>query len=143
MKYHHCQVKHDPENGTFGDCLRACIASILDIDDVHDVPHFFSDGCKAHVGYERLRSWLAVRNLAPFYVAFPAECTLSEVLNIVGGDINQGIRYLLFGRVSENSENHVVVCCGNDIEHDPAWAPERFTLPPTDCDWQIMVLCAI
>ncbi len=31
---------HDPENGTWGDCDRTCVASLL-CRDIEDVPHFF------------------------------------------------------------------------------------------------------
>ena len=37
------QVLHDPDNGKYGDCMRACIASLLEL-PAEEVPHFFKTG---------------------------------------------------------------------------------------------------
>lgn len=142
MKYHHCRVKHDPEANTFGDCLRACVASMLDVDDPLDVPHFFSDNCDAETGYERLRLWLAARELAPFFVGLAGDMSFEEVLHTIGSGVNYRVVYVVFGRVSENHEDHALVCRGTEIEHDPSWTPGRFTLPCAGCDWQVMLIVA-
>lgn len=36
-------ILHDPENNVYGDCQRACIASLLEL-EISDVPHFFESG---------------------------------------------------------------------------------------------------
>jgi hypothetical protein len=36
------EFMHDPEKGIIGDCFRACIASILEL-DINEVPHFYRD----------------------------------------------------------------------------------------------------
>lgn len=35
--------KHEPENGSYGDCFRACIASLLELPS-EQVPHFMGEG---------------------------------------------------------------------------------------------------
>lgn len=42
MKLQKQLIKHDPENGFWGDCYRTCIACLLGI-DAADVPHFCDD----------------------------------------------------------------------------------------------------
>ena len=37
------KIKHDPDSGKYGDCMRACIASLLEL-KIEDVPHFFENG---------------------------------------------------------------------------------------------------
>lgn len=56
---------HDPENGVWGDCFRACIASLMSM-DAKDVPHFVHDGCTNEVSMQRLNEWLRPRGL--FYL---------------------------------------------------------------------------
>ena len=50
-------VKHDPENGLYGDCYRACVACLLNL-EVDQVPHFYHDGCNSEIGDKRCREWL-------------------------------------------------------------------------------------
>ena len=38
MKFHKQRIKHDPENGQWGDCARTAIACILDLEP-EEVPH--------------------------------------------------------------------------------------------------------
>ena len=35
------RIKHDPDNGVYGDCMRACIASLLEY-KYEEVPHFYT-----------------------------------------------------------------------------------------------------
>jgi len=51
-----------------GDCLRACIASILDL-DVLDVPNFIEDK-ERHPVHEAARQWLKTRGKGMVSVAF-------------------------------------------------------------------------
>jgi len=43
MKNVHMAVIHDEEAGTYGDCFRACVASVLGVES-GAVPHFLHDG---------------------------------------------------------------------------------------------------
>lgn len=124
-----CMVKNDPPN-SYGDCLRACIASLMELPS-HDVPHFVRDGCEPEVTYQRVRDWLTHYNLVPMFSGYAASETPDDVLRFMG-ETNPGVSYILF------SADHAVVCCGNQIVHDPAWVRTRL-VPPTDM-WITMVL---
>lgn len=124
-----CYVKNDPPN-SYGDCLRACIASLLDLPTT-EVPHFVRDGCEPHVTYDRVRKWLAERQLVPMFSGYSASETPDEVLAFMA-ETNPGVWYILF------SFDHAVVCCNDKIVHDPAWVKARL-VPPTDM-WITMVL---
>lgn len=142
MTPHFCIVKDDPERGSYGDCLRACVASILDIHDIRDVPHFFWDNCEAPIGHERLINYLAERDspLMPFYMGVSGELSVQDVLNVIGAGVNEDACYILVGRVDDLSNNHAVVCRGTEIVHDPSWTPGAIDLPPDDSDWQVIFL---
>lgn len=51
------EFPHDPENGIFGDCFRASLASLLDL-PIIGVPHFLYDG-DADKWTERLNAFLS------------------------------------------------------------------------------------
>lgn len=55
MKPQKQTIIHDPENGKVGNCLQACLSSLLDM-DIDEVPHF-----AAHRGpdwFDRMNDWL-------------------------------------------------------------------------------------
>jgi len=55
----------NPENGKYGDCIRACIATLIDRDDV---PHPFSTPDKTIEAWNTMRAYLAEhgKNIALF-----------------------------------------------------------------------------
>ena len=124
-----CQVKNDPPH-SYGDCLRACVASLLDMETL-SVPHFVHDGCAPEMTFQRLREWLVGRGLVPMMSGYPASETPDELLHFMG-ETNPCVHYILL------SANHAVVCYGDKIVHDPAWVKSPLT-PPTDM-WITLVL---
>lgn len=124
-----CRIKNDPPH-SYGDCLRACIASLLNMPTV-DVPHFVRDGCEPEVTYQRVREWLAGRGLVPMFSGYAASETPDDVLRFMG-ETNPGVYYILM------SADHAVICCNDEIVHDPAWVRTRLK-PPVDM-WLTMVL---
>jgi len=132
-----CTVKHDPPNGSYGDCVRACVASILDLDsDI--VPHFFHDNAPNPIPQERMSKFLAPLGLATFVAHYPASLMRDDLLTMMG-QLNPDVHYMLFGRLA-NGGDHVVVCKGDQIVHDPAW----FAIPIVEAGnngyWSIMVI---
>lgn len=125
-----CAVKHNPDAGTYGDCVRACVATILDNDDV---PHFFHDGTVD--GFERLREWLVSQKLAPFVTAYPG--SIDDVFAFHASYNPDGV-YMLFHR-SASGVNHCVVCKGGAVLHDPAWVRSPIA-GPQDEHWLLMVI---
>lgn len=121
------QVKHDPPE-TFGDCLRACIASLLDVESPLDVPNFAENG--EHPVF-KCQEWLCERDMRLFLTQFPASASASEVMGGVSA-LNPNTHYLLF------SADHVVICRDNKIVHDPAWYKVALK-QPTDA-WTVGVL---
>ncbi|RUW55633.1 hypothetical protein EOA32_01030 [Mesorhizobium sp. M1A.F.Ca.ET.072.01.1.1] len=136
MKPVFCQVKHDPDAGTFGDCVRACIASLLELGP-GAVPHFYHDSCDGETGHTRIREWLATRGLVPFYAYYNGNDPLETVLEHMN-TVNPGVHYMLYGNTGES--DHVVVCCGNKIVHDPAWVPTDFVAANSTGYWSVMVI---
>src|SRR3546814_14399554 len=67
MTPHPQLIKHDPENGAYGDCQRTCIAVILDLHP-SEVPHFcdnpLADRDSPDWWHKRQTRWLAERGLA-------------------------------------------------------------------------------
>jgi hypothetical protein len=55
-------LKHDPANGVWGDCMRSCVASILDLPR-EAVPHFYEGGCEPHIFDQRVGEFLAQHGL--------------------------------------------------------------------------------
>jgi len=131
-----CRIKHDPEAGTYGDCVRACIASILELNS-EDVPHFYEDNCSGETGHARIREWLAERKFVPFYVYFNGADPLETVLDHMAV-ANPETFYMLFG--CSGLGDHVVVCQGGKIVHDPAWYPTGIKGANSNGFWSIMVI---
>lgn len=145
-----CRIKHDPDAGTYGDCVRACVATLLDL-DAEAVPHFYHDNPTGAVGMERMREWLATQGLAPFAVGYPSKAlicercdnvlddgaNLSDILKFMG-EHHSGIHYMLYGGTGDG--DHVVVCRGGKIVHNPAWYGCSIIEPASVGHWQIVVL---
>lgn len=132
----YCQITHNPPE-TYGDCLRACVATVLDLQS-HEVPHFYNDGCSGEVGTQRLRDWLKSRKQAAFFVAFDSYMPRNDVVQSVG-IMNPGAVYLLFGATKNG--DHVVVCQDGEIVHDPSVHPVEINRA-SDAHWLVMVIAA-
>jgi hypothetical protein len=130
-----CQTKHDPEAGTYGDCMRACVASIMDMTP-DQVPHFIHDG-RADLANDRIRDFLAEHGFAPFVINCGDEDTYADILEYMGNQ-NPNAHYMLFGRTAH--EDHVVVCRGGALAHDPAWYWSPLIGPGSSGVWAIMVI---
>ncbi|WP_414461778.1 hypothetical protein [Hyphomicrobium sp. DY-1] len=112
--------KHDPENGIYGDCHRAAIATVLDL-DIDAVPHF-ADGDPGDLIFAtREQEFLRAHGLFP--IAFPFNVvegqSLDEILDMIGRLNGDDFVYLLGGK-SRTGVNHTVVCQGGRIAHDPS-----------------------
>lgn len=132
---HKSRVKHNPPD-TYGDCLRASVASVLAVDKPELVPHFFHDGCDAITAMKRMREYLRSHGLAPFVMGLPGDIPLQTVLEFMG-DHNPEIYYLLFGQTEYGP--HVVVCKDAAIVHDTAWYVHGIKKPTQSGVWQIVV----
>lgn len=134
-----CRVKHDPENGTYGDCLRAVVASMLEL-NTEDVPHFFQDNCDGETGHERLRVFLQMDDLVPFMVYFDGSDSLENVLESQS-TINPNVHFALF--CQSETADHVVVCCDGKVVHNPSWVQGNVTGPNSNGYWGVMVFAKL
>lgn len=125
---HYGRVKHDPPH-SYGDCVRACVASIFDADDIEAVPHFFEDGCDPDTAFARLRSWAEDRGFVPFVAHYGADVSF-EALRVHVGRQSSKLTYIVMGG------GHAVVCRGHRVVHDPGWVP---TTLKTDDVWNVLV----
>lgn len=115
---HKSLVKHDPENGKYGDCVRVCLASILDVEKCEDVPHFYEDGSSDHdVVQDRIDDWMKGRGLWLCEIPVKAESPVAalEWIHSIVGDQH----YILAGN-SRLGAGHFVVCRGAKIVNDPS-----------------------
>lgn len=125
----HCRVKHDPANGQYGDCLRACIATILDLEP-ETMPNFAEPPHETWLS--RLRTWLATQGLSP--MIFVTDSDPRDTM----GEMNPTGAYVLFGGTGDG--DHCVVCVGDKQVHNPAWYPTPIIGPMSNGLWQILVL---
>lgn len=116
MKFHRQRFLHDPDNGVFGDCMRTAIACVLDL-EIEEVPHFNEGGPDGKEFCRRVGEFVASRGLSIFTVPYSGEGGLGPVLESIG-HYNPSAIYLLSGEATRGA-NHVVVCRGGEILHDP------------------------
>ena len=132
-----CRIRHDPECGQYGDCIRACIATILDV-DAEDVPHFSHDDPAPETILMRVREWLCEWSrgtIGLLHLIFPGDVGLSDMLEYMGS-INPDSTYMLFGNTGPGGGDHVVVCQADRIVHDPAWHRMPIRQPGRTLDGQ-------
>jgi hypothetical protein len=115
-------VMHDPANGKQGDCLRACVATLLQIPP-ENIPHFGSDPENPNWLYS-LNLFLEKRGL--WFVEVPNvrmfwHSSASPVFHMLIGKTVRGTR-------------HSVVAKNGEMIHDPH--PSRAGLLTDDPQWR-------
>ena len=116
-------VPHIPEEGSYGDCYRACLASILEL-PTEEVSHFMWDGCEDTIEVRsRINSFLSKYNAIS--VAVPFDSTTDKPIRELMKECNPGVYYILTG-ISVNNVPHSVVCYEDTIVNDPAPEPIKF-----------------
>jgi len=126
---------HDPDNGVYGDCWRATVACLLRL-PVEGVPHV-CDGPDDGKASERMRAFLDSQNCALIQVPFLGEMSLEQVLDYVGStSVSSGLHWCLMG-TSRTGCNHVVICRGNEIVHDPSITQSGIVGPSSDGMWWV------
>lgn len=122
------QTDHCPEEGRYGDCHSAALASMLDL-TLDQVPLFF-DGRPARECWDHVAEFLASYDLALVDVVFGKEFTLEEVLRSQQST-NPDVYYTL-GVCSPKGHGHTVVCCGGEVVHDPTYPVDVTQYRPMD-----------
>ena len=109
-------VPHDPENGTFGDCHRNCIAMLLGMDQ-NDVPHFYNDDNPE--GKRDIERFLASKGFAYGDCIYDADSlTLDQILDYTSRMMTN--IPLILGGESRKGINHSVVVLNGKIWCDPS-----------------------
>lgn len=125
MKKRFAEIPHNPDKGQFGDCFRACIASITEY-PLSDVPNF----CDPDAGDwpDNLHVWLGERGMGYFEIGLcPPDGnrgTLRWILSVMK-ERAPGVYYILSGQSKGFPElNHAVVCLGDRLVHNPSSTAE-------------------
>lgn len=139
MRLYKQEIIHNPEANQYGDCQRAAIATVLQI-PIDQVPHFGEGGPDSMEFFDRIRKFLEPRNLGLFTVPFQS-CPIRDVLLMMELN-NEGLVYMLSG-MSPRGVNHVVVCKGGEIIHDPHPSNDRLIGPCNDGHWWVEVIATI
>jgi len=111
-------ILHDPDNGQYGDCQRACVASLLEI-PIEEVPHFLETGIDADFN-KKYGEFLESRNLFQLIInanssyIFPVKCY-----------------HFIYG-LTERGTLHGVIGLNGKMVHDPH--PSRSGLLESDKD---------
>jgi len=114
MRFYKQLVKHDPDNGRYGDCFRTCLACLLNVPP-EDVPHFLAEGNDAF--WPAVTEWLSHHKLSLFHVPFSGD-DLQGLFRSMQ-HLNPDLLYLLAGK-SPRGVNHQVIAQGDRILHDPS-----------------------
>ncbi|TBE67468.1 hypothetical protein [Rhizobium ruizarguesonis] len=133
IQKHQQLFRHDPDNGIYCDCFRTTIACLLHLPP-EQVPHFC---CGPDDGKtdERVRDFLRPQGLVLLGINFMGDCDRAQILKL-GEHYSQGLHYLLTG-TSRNGSNHVVICKGSEIIHDPSIDQSGIVGPTKDGLWLI------
>lgn len=111
MQFHHQLNEHNPPE-SFGDCLRTCIACLIDREPA-SVPNFF-DPNEVPKGNElaAMEEFLSDAGFAVLFIDVAGEIS---ALRTYMQTTNPDVLYVLFG------DAHAVVCRGGETLHDPSW----------------------
>jgi len=115
MRRHNSTIPHDPVNGQWGDCHRACFAMILGLDPT-EVPHFYDGGRDQCDAVADMRRFLAARGLAAVDIAF--RCDFGTLMAMMTENM-PGVPAIL-GGISAKDCGHSVVALDGAIWHDPS-----------------------
>lgn len=124
--------RHNPPH-TWGDCHRACIASILER-PCEAVPNF----CEPAPGEEwesgkwrdRERDWLLSQGFCPITMTYHPNAGLDLVLE--GSTYYNPDTHWILGGTSRNGTGHSVVVYNGEIVHDPALDDSGIVGPMSD-----------
>lgn len=124
-------VKHNPPH-TFGDCLRACIGSILGINPIW-LPH---------PGRRGAEHWNEEMKVLDRWLATHGYWTLGLRLKEADFPLYQeaALGYYILGGTSPRGYGHYVVAHGREIVHDPH--PDGGgVVVDSDGTWTMLLVC--
>lgn len=117
---------HIPSLGLYGDCYRACVASLLELPS-EKVPHFVKDDPSNEVFYARVNKFLKPMGFTRVAIPFGIDPRITMKL------INPGLYYILSG-VTDSGVGHSLVCFEDKVVHDPSPSQLELVGPLPDED---------
>lgn len=128
-------VKHDPTYGTYGDCFRCCVASVLDL-PAADVPHFYEycgeTGDDGSFGWNKLTSFLRARGLYPIELTIQSD-RFNEWVDHLRGN------YILSGLGGRGFLHSVVAMGRGALVHDPHLTDKSGVRPDKDNNYSVLL----
>ncbi len=117
LRYQTQAFLHEPEKGIHGDCARTALACLLELPR-DDVPHFAKDVPDSKIFHKRMDDWLHSQGYSRVRMIFSGDDDPETIMSSVS-TLNPGLRFQLAGK-SKTGVNHVVICKGGKIDHDPS-----------------------
>lgn len=133
-------IQHNPPE-TWGDCYRACVASILEL-SCEDVPHVYADG-EVDGARKRMRKFL--NSLGWFVVEFgwnvSDDYSNAQFFKDMRNMIDPELYFIVSGRGSFGGKHCVVYKSGRPV-HDPQSQIARHLKPDNSGsnDYEIVVI---
>lgn len=137
MKFHTQEFRHDPSNGSYGDCQRAVIASLLGL-EMSEVPNFNEGGPDGYEFFERLKNFLVRHNLGMLSIPFDGS-DIDIVTQHMLLHYTEGQPYTVSGQ-STRGVNHAVIYRGADLLWDPYPDGKGLVGPCTDGYYWVEVI---
>ncbi len=124
-----CLSLHNPPK-SYGDCIRACVATLTDDDNI---PHVFDDR-EAEECWAELREYLATKGkfLAIFGLVNEHPFEFMK-------DTNKDVPYILLCQM-ETGEDHALLCKNDKIIHNPAYYKSAIKGPHSSGYWALCVI---
>lgn len=142
MTPHKQLIRHDPDNGQWGDCWRTAVACLLDMPPA-DVPHLNGPDYTQGQQSIEMRAWLAERRLTLFDFAWPGDqpldMLLASLVHVVG---DRPLHFMVSG-TSPRDTVHVVIATIGGVVHDPHPDGGGLIGPVEDGNWWIGFLGAL
>ena len=132
MQYHKQLIKHSPKEGKYGDCMRTCIACLLNYHP-RNVPNFgeYLDEIEMIMNLDKYL-------LSEGYQRFAYTYTHIDELHEFMQNIFPNVYYILCGK-TEYGNSHMVICCNGAIIHDPSWLGLKIVKPHEGWFWGIIL----
>jgi len=128
---------HDPENGVYGDCHRACYASILGV-PLDEIPHFFDKDRSWDEAQPLFKEVHKKFNVMPMRFVFDGDAPMGDILETAHYQ-NPGVPFI-FGGISRSEVGHSVIGCGMRIVWDPSRNDVGIKGPMGDGYWYVTYL---
>lgn len=137
MRLQKQKYRHDPDNGTYGDCHRTAVAMCLGLDR-DDVPHFLHDNTKNWSEFgRRVDEFLATKGMAMVQMPFNAD-SVTAICDTLRH--SAPLVPCILGGTSANGTGHSVVVFRGEL-FDPAIDDSGIVGPMSDGYFWLTFFC--